>query len=129
MDAVNPGERKLTEIDFGRLNRLAASRSPAPLAQLLGDAEVLEAGNVPADLVTMYAQVEVDDLRTQRRHLFVLCYPGQTEPRDGYISVLSPVGLALIGLSVGATATWHSPSGDRCQARVAAVCQPARLAA
>lgn len=129
MNAVNLGERKLTELDFGRLNQLAVARGPSELAELLVDAEVVEAPHVPADLVTMYAQVEVEDLPTRRRHLFVLCYPGQTEPRDGHISVLSPVGLALIGLGVGALATWHSPSGEPCQARVISVCPAAQLAA
>lgn len=121
MNAVNLGERKLTELDFGRLNQLALARSAAQLAQLLEEAEVVDASQAPDDLVTMYAQVEVEDLPAHRRHLFVLCDPGQTQPCDGYISVLSPVGLALIGLRAGATATWLSPFGERCQARVIAV--------
>ena len=121
MDAVNLGERQLTELDFGRLNQLSLARGPAQLADLLDDAEVVEAPRAPPGLVTMYAQVEVEDLATQRRQHFVLCDPRHTEPRDGHISVLAPVGLALIGLRVGATASWHSPSGERCQARVLSV--------
>jgi regulator of nucleoside diphosphate kinase len=72
----------------------------------------------------MYAQVEVEDVPTARRQLFVLCYPGETEPRDGHISVLSPLGLALIGLNTGALARWRLPSGDECVARVLSVAPP-----
>lgn len=129
MNAMPFGERKLTELDFGRLNQLNVRAAPTQLAQLLDEADVVDGPEIPQDLVTMYAQVEVEDLPSRRRHNFVLCYPGHTEPRDGYISVLSPVGLALIGLNVGATATWHAPSGERCQATVLSVARAAQLVA
>jgi len=125
MNAVTLGERKLTELDYGRLIQLPGAMGVSPLADLLGEAEVVEASDMPEDIVTMYAQVQVEDLASQRRHCFVLCYPGQTEPRDGYISVLSPVGMALIGTRVGALASWHSPSGAQCQAKVLAVVRAA----
>lgn len=50
-----------------------------------------------------------------------ICYPGDAEPTLGFISVLSPVGASLLGLSVGATAHWHTPTGDVCTAEVAAL--------
>jgi regulator of nucleoside diphosphate kinase len=125
MNPVKMGERRLTESDFSRLHQLAvASRNPV-LEQLLSEAEVLEGPQVPGDVVKMHAQVEVQDVPTQRRHRFVLCYPGNTEPRDGHISVLSPVGLALIGLNTGALASWRSPTGDECAARVVSVARHA----
>ncbi|HET8746735.1 MAG TPA: GreA/GreB family elongation factor [Ramlibacter sp.] len=125
MNAVSLGERKLTELDYGRLIQLPAARGVSPLADLLGEAEVLETSRMPQDVVTMYAQVQVEDLASRRRSRFVLCYPGQTEPRDGYISVLSPVGLALIGTRVGTLASWQSPAGAQCQAKVLAVARAA----
>lgn len=54
---------------------------------------------------------------------------GHREPGDGHISVLSPVGLALLGLKVGATARWCSPSGEVRHAKVISVTRAAQAAA
>ncbi|GAB3757552.1 hypothetical protein GCM10028796_01860 [Ramlibacter monticola] len=129
MDAVNLGERTLTELDFGRLSQLREVQTSFQFSTLLDRADVVEPLLAPCDVVTMYAQVDLEDVATGRRHRFVLCYPGQTEPREGYISVLSPVGMALIGLRVGAVAQWHSPSGQPCKARVMAVSRIAQFSA
>jgi regulator of nucleoside diphosphate kinase len=129
MNAVNIGERTLSELDFCRLAQLRGAHAPGELAELLGDAEVVQATLVPSDVVTMYAQVDLQDLATGRRTCFVLCYPGQLEPREGYISVLSPIGLALIGLRVGGIACWESSAGLSCRARVMAVSRLAQFVA
>jgi regulator of nucleoside diphosphate kinase len=129
MDAVNLGERTLTGIDFDRLRQLREVQSSFEFSTLLDRAEVVEPSLVPRDIVTMYAQVDLQDVATGRRHRFVLCYPGQTEPREGFISVLSPVGVALIGLRVGAVARWRSASGQPCNARVTAVSRIAQFSA
>jgi regulator of nucleoside diphosphate kinase len=129
MDAVNLGERTLTGIDFDRLRQLREVQSSFEFSTLLDRAEVVEPSLVPRDIVTMYAQVDLQDVATGRRHRFVLCYPGQTEPREGFISVLSPVGVALIGLRVGAVARWRSASGQPCKARVTAVSRIAQFSA
>jgi regulator of nucleoside diphosphate kinase len=118
MNTLNFGERTLTELDFGRLSQVAGAQQSSELSDLLVEADVVTGSLVPRDVVSMYAQVELEDVATSRRHKFVVCYPGQTEPRDGYISVLSPIGLALIGLRVGSVARWKSPSGQECKARV-----------
>lgn len=129
MNEVNFGERTLTELDFGRLSQVAGAQQSPELSDLLVEADVVTGLLIPGDVVTMYAQVELEDVATSRRHRFVLCYPGQTEPRDGYISVLSPIGLALIGLKVGAIARWESPSGQECKARIMTVSRMAQFSA
>ena len=129
MNAVNIGERTLSELDFCRLAQLRSGHAPAELAELLAQAEVVQATLVPRDVVTMYAQVDLEDMATGRRLRFVLCYPDQREPREGYISVLSPIGLALIGLSTGGVASWESSTGLPCRARVTAVSRIAQFAA
>ncbi|GAB3653088.1 GreA/GreB family elongation factor [Ramlibacter alkalitolerans] len=129
MNAATLGERTLSELDFCRLAQLRGADAPGELAELLGGAEVVQATLVPSDVVAMYAQVDLRDVATGRRHRFVLCYPGQTEPREGYISVLSPIGMALIGLRVGSIACWESPTGLPCRARVMAVSRIAQFTA
>jgi regulator of nucleoside diphosphate kinase len=121
MLAIIHGERTLTELDFVRLNKLTGSHPPPALAELLDLAEVLPSREVPADIVTIYAQVEIEDLPTQQRQKLVVCYPGDAEPGAGFISVLSPVGMGLLGLKAGEIARWHTPDGAEVAARVVAI--------
>jgi regulator of nucleoside diphosphate kinase len=40
-----------------------------------------------------------------------LCYPEDADPQSGFVSVLSPIGLSLLGEQVGSTVRWESPDG------------------
>jgi regulator of nucleoside diphosphate kinase len=66
----------------------------------------------------MYARFAIRDLKTHGRQLVVLCYPADAEPAQGRISVLSPAGLALLGLTAGALARWVGPGGEESVALV-----------
>lgn len=118
MRASNFGERKLTELDFTRLKKFTAGGAMPQLDGILDEAEVMPAQAIPADLVTMYAQFVIRDLKTQRRQILVVCYPADAEPAQGYISVLSPAGMGLIGLPVGAVAKWMGPGGEESVAQI-----------
>jgi regulator of nucleoside diphosphate kinase len=118
MHAPNSGERKLTELDFTRLKKLTAALALPQLDDLLDEADVVSARAIPPDVVTMYAQFIIRDLKLQRRQVMVLCYPADAEPAKGYVSVLSPAGMGLIGLPVGATARWIGPGGEESVAHV-----------
>jgi regulator of nucleoside diphosphate kinase len=115
------GERTLTELDFSRLRKLASGNLAPELADLLSAADVLHSREVPADTVTMYSQVELQDLHARRRQKLTICYPDDAEPSAGFISVLSPVGRSLLGLQVGAVARWQTPSGEEGAAEVVAI--------
>lgn len=121
MQATIHGERTLTDHDFVRLSRLLDGQLPPGLADLIGSAEVLPSRDLPADIVSMYSQVELVDRHTQRRQKLTVCYPGDAEPAAGYVSVLSPVGSALLGLKAGAVARWQTPSGEEGSAEIVAV--------
>ncbi|SCX67524.1 GreA/GreB family elongation factor [Variovorax sp. EL159] len=121
MLATIHGERTLTELDVARLNKLNGSQLPPALADLLDLAEVLPSREVPADIVTMYSQIEVEDLATQQTQKITLCYPGDAEPASGFISVLSPVGIGLLGVKAGTLARWQMPNGAEGAARVVAI--------
>ena len=129
MNEVNVGERTLAELDFARLSQVAGTQQSPELSELLVAADVVTGSLIPSDVVSMYAQVELEDVATRCRYRFVLCYPGQMEPRDGYVSVLSPIGVALIGLKVGVVAQWQLPSGQECKARVMTVSRIAQFIA
>lgn len=118
MRAFNSGERKLTERDFIRLKKLTALGTFPQLADILNEAELFPPQAIPPDVVTMYAQFVIRDLKLQRRRILVVCYPTDAEPSEGYISVLSPAGLGVIGLSVGAIARWMGPAGEESGAQI-----------
>ena len=121
MHATILGERTLTEHDFARLSKLLDGHLPPSLANTLATAEVLRSRAVPADVVTMYSRVELIDLATRRRQTLTICYPGDSEPSAGFISVLSPVGSGLLGLKVGAVARWQTPGGAEVAAEIVAI--------
>jgi regulator of nucleoside diphosphate kinase len=125
MQTLNLRERKLTDVDFGRLSQLNIDLALDDLDELLGEAEVMDHDQRPPGLVTLGAPVDIEDVATRRRQRLVICHPGEAAPKQGYVSVLSPVGMALLGLQAGATGRWRSPSGEECAARVLAVL-PAR---
>ena len=112
---VFPLERTLTQIDYLRLTRLLVRGQPADagLEQLLQASELVSPGAVAPDIVTMYSQLLLADPDSAVPFKLTLCYPADADPARGFISVLSPVGLALLGLRVGATARWQTPRGPR----------------
>ena len=73
------------------------------------------------DVVTMYSQVVLQDTQTGQRNTLTLCYPADAEPAVGFVSVLSPVGSALLGLRVGSVARWSTPAGDEKAAEILAL--------
>lgn len=121
MRAPHCGERKLTAHDYLRLKKFTAAGTFPHLADILDDAQLLPSQCMPPDVVTMNARFVVRDLRLQRRQIVALCYPADADPATGGISVLSPAGLGLLGLCVGAMARWVGPDGEETVARIEGV--------
>ena len=121
MRTPNFGERSVTELDFVRLKKFTAAGALPQLDDILDEAEVVPAQAIPADVVTMNAQVVIRDLKMQSRQTVVVCYPADADPTKGYISVLSPAGTGLIGLPGGAIARWTGPGGEESAAQIEGV--------
>ncbi len=114
----NPnGERLLTELDYARLTRLAGLQLP----EALHTADLVPSREIAPDVVTMYSQVEIILTDSGLRQRITLCYPGDAQPALGLVSVLSPIGSALLGLRQGDLAHWHLPDGEARSAEVAAI--------
>lgn len=111
MPTILSGELLLTELDRARLLKLNGGTLPEPLLELLEDATVVPSPDIPEHVVTMYSQVAVSHNDGDTLQKLTLCYPGDAEPVEGFISVLSPVGAALLGREVGATVRWTTPAG------------------
>lgn len=86
-----------------------------PAAEAL-EAELLRAtivphDQVPADVVTMHSDVVYEDVTTGQRRTVRVVLPREADARRGWISVLAPVGSALLGLRVGQDIEWPLPGG------------------
>lgn len=99
-----------------RLSALAASiatRQPELAEELLAEMErarVVKAGKVPSGVVRMNSEVEFETDDGQRRRV-TLVYPGEADISAGRISILTPIGTALIGLSAGQSFSWTARDG------------------
>jgi regulator of nucleoside diphosphate kinase len=71
------------------------------IEDVLDASALVPSREVAPDVVTMYSQVLLQDTQTGQRNTLTLCYPVDAEPAMGFVSVLSPVGSALLGLRVG----------------------------
>ena len=121
MHAVVHGERTLTDLDFARLTRLLSTQVRSAFSEMLDAVDVASARDIRNDLVTMYSRIEVVDVHTSRRQVLTVCYPRDSEPAAGFISVLSPVGSSLLGLRVRDIARWLTPDGEQCSAEIVAI--------
>jgi len=68
---------------------------------------------LPEDVVTMNSTVRVRDLDSQECEEYTLVYPTHADPEANRLSVLAPVGTALIGSRVGDIIEWPVPAGRR----------------
>ena len=118
MRVSNAADRRLTKLDSTRLRKFIAAGNAPDLEDVLDDADVVPGPAIPADVVTMYAKFVVRDLATRQRQVRVVCYPKDADASRGYISVLSPAGMAMLGLAAGATARWQGPAGAECAAQI-----------
>ncbi len=90
-------------------------------------AEVVETGSVPADVVQMGSTVEYRPEAGAARRV-TLVYPTEANIDAGRVSVLTPIGTALLGLKVGDTITWEARNGREQELTIVAVEPPAPVA-
>jgi len=109
----------MTNADLARLRRLlASSTDPRDLdaVELLGEemarARAVLADEIPEDIVTMNSQVRYVDTTSGESRTVTVVYPEEADPRAGRVSVLAPIGCALLGLRVGQIIEWALPDGE-----------------
>lgn len=108
----------VTKWDLGNLESLLSShaeqwnwRSVEYLVRELMRATIVEEGAVPDDVVTMGSRVEYREQGRSASAVATLSYPGEREFFDDAISVLTPIGAALLGLSEGQSICYAGPDG------------------
>ena len=76
-------------------------------------ASVLDSADVPSDVITLQSRVEVLDLVTGQRDQYRLVLPSDAKVASNRISVLAPLGTALLGYREGDEVSWRMPGGLR----------------
>lgn len=79
----------------------------------LDRATVVPQSELPPDVVRMHSRVRLKDPETGMELNYVLVYPHQAGALPGAISVVAPVGTALLGYAAGAEIKWVVPKGTR----------------
>ena len=93
-----------------------SERARAELKALEGElkrAEIVEPEKIPSDVITMRSRAELLDLDSGERMEFTLVLPHDARIEEGNISVLAPLGTAMLGYRVGDEFQWHVPYGIR----------------
>ena len=112
----------ITELDYNRLTGLidrtrehnrADREYLNKLEAELERAEVVDPKNIPADIVTMRSKVRLTDLVSGESNTYSLVFPTEANFAEGKISVLAPIGTAILGYRRGDTIEWPVPSGLR----------------
>jgi regulator of nucleoside diphosphate kinase len=120
---VSAQEITVTTQDLRRLQDLLTIESTAEAEQLdieLARANVVAETEIGRDVVTMNSDVTYEERGTGTRRTVRIVYPRDANAARGWISVLAPLGSALLGLKVGQEIEWRMPSGLR-RVRVLAV--------
>jgi regulator of nucleoside diphosphate kinase len=124
-DRTRSSEIVIRDVDEDRLAALAAvmlDSKPELAEELLGElarARIASGADLPADTVQMGSTLTYEADGQRRR--VTLDYPQEADIAAGRISVLTPIGTALIGLAEGQSIDWTARDGRRQRLTIVAV--------
>ena len=113
----------ITDTDRERLMRVLDQHDTEAAESLdaeLRRAVIVDQRAIPGDVVTMNSEVEYEDVGRGVRRTVRVVYPREADASAGRISVLAPIGTALLGLRTGQSIAWRTPGGVR-EVRIVAV--------
>jgi regulator of nucleoside diphosphate kinase len=112
----------ITEPDYQRLSGLIETTRERngvdreylnKLEVELDRAVIVDPKEIPADVITMRSKVRLKDLVTGEANNYSLVFPTEADLSEGKISILAPIGTAILGYKLGDTIEWPVPSGLR----------------
>ena len=112
----------ITQFDLERLRKLLfdaqstdyrKSEYLEKLQMEINRAEVVSPKDIPSDVVTMNSTVCIEDLDTKEEEIYTLVFPENADLSQGKISILAPIGTAMLGYEVGDSFEWDVPAGKR----------------
>ena len=83
------------------------------LEEALEDAQVMASGDIPGDVVTVNSTVKVTDLESRSQKVYTLVFPCDANYSASKISILAPLGAALLGYRPGDVVLTALPGGER----------------
>ena len=117
---MRPRTIHITEFDKQRLTALldelqhTGYSDREALEDLEGElnrALVVAPQEVPPDVITMNSQARLCDLEAEEELIFTLVFPEDADLAENKVSVLAPIGMAMLGYRVGDTFEWKVPDG------------------
>ncbi len=114
-------EIHITEFDLKRLRSVIADEKALRgskkhlqgLEEELERAVLVDSRDIPPDVVTMNSRVRLKEMGNGEEMIFQLVFPPDADLAEGKISVLAPIGTAIIGFKVGDVVEWEVPSGPK----------------
>ena len=119
---MQPRRIFITEYDKERLEKILPATPDSTnrnrqdlrnLAKELARATIVPPERIPPDVVTMNSRVVLRDLNSDETMTYTLVFPKDADIDAGAISILAPVGTAIIGYAVGDVIEWPVPGGTR----------------
>ena len=104
----------MTERDYLRIKHILSFQSSSEFENLeieLERAKIIDESDVPKGLVTMNTKFKFEVMQEKKTMVVTIVYPEDANFAEGLISVLAPLGSALIGLQVGQEINWMFPDG------------------
>ena len=104
---------------INEVRRIKNSKNDAEWARIeelgaeLNRATVVEIDKIPQDVVTMNSKVCVKDMDTSKDEIYQVVYPEDADIEQNRISILAPIGTAILGYKVGDVIEWRVPAGLR----------------
>jgi regulator of nucleoside diphosphate kinase len=112
----------ITENDKSKLKKLLSStagfreqdkKTLQDLKFELERAIVVDEGLIDDNIIRMNSTVLLKDMQTRAKHMYKLVYPDEANMSENKISILAPIGTALLGFQVGDLIEWNVPAGKR----------------
>ncbi len=83
------------------------------LAGEIEKASVVQPDQIPSNVITLNSTARLVDQQTNEEMIYTLVFPEDADPSQGKISILAPIGTAMLGYKVGDTFEWDTPGGKR----------------
>jgi regulator of nucleoside diphosphate kinase len=88
------------------------------LDEELDRAEIVKPEEIPTDVITMNSTFRLSNLDSREEDVYTLVFPGKADSTNGKISILAPVGTAVLGCRVGDTVEWKAVKTPSSPARL-----------
>ncbi len=126
MNTAAAPELLISRLDCERIENLleqpsAQSSDTTALREELARAQIVEPEAMPADVITMNATARFRDADSGEEREMTLVYPRDAHGEGDRVSILAPVGSALLGLRVGQEIDWQVPGGRRIRLQVLSI--------